>query len=313
MRIATYFGPTHRNDGPPFHVLQAMNRIPDVQAFLFMCYGDPKLFGKFDLHVAVDWSEDTLGYWKFVEPRPLVYWMSDSHMGTGAQKYRYEKAARCDRVYCLRWDDPERLKKIGIEAKWMPAAAEPVFWHPRDIQPTYDLIHYGNVGLDPRRQDFLEEMFKAFPNFNLTWRGKYLHEASEFVASGKVSLNYTQSDSTNLRVFETMANAGCLLTNRTTDLEFLGLKDGVHCMIYDTIEEAKDKCSQLLNDEELRWNIGQRARQWVLDGHTFMHRAYDIVGLPMPSPEEMQRLINIVPGQDDDKLAKGINPHYAVR
>ena len=255
MRAYCYFGPTHRLDGPPFMVFNALRRLSGVDAFHYECHGDPRLFGRADLHVAVDWAEDAMGFGSFIEPRPLAYWMSDTHISEEGRAFRFRKATRADRVFCSIWSDPERLKAAGVTATWLPYAAEPLIWKPRpEIQQTRDVGFVGHYANYPARTEFLEAMLAEFPSFLLKWQ-TYFEDASVALAQCKVILNHCQADAVNQRVFEALSNGGCLLTPDTSDLDFLGLKDEIHLLTYRSIPEAIAKCRMALASDDLRTRL----------------------------------------------------------
>ena len=68
----------------------------------------------------------------------------------------------------------------------------------------------------------------------------------------------------------------CLLQPWTTDLALLGFRDTEHLLTYRTTDEAMDKVKHYLSRPEERKAIGERARQAILAGHTYIHRAVKI-------------------------------------
>lgn len=74
------------------------------------------------------------------------------------------------------------------------------------------------------------------------------------------------------RPWETMGLGTCLLTPRTPEMEEL-FKDGMHCVMYDSDEEARLKVKVLLDKPDMAKKIGEQGRAAVLARHTYLHRA----------------------------------------
>lgn len=300
IRVNLYHGPSTRNDGCSFFLEYALRRIPGVIVNKYEAHGDPRLHPKCDLNICVDWAEDI---WKtsreFIEPRPLVYWMSDTHCSPEARKFRYTKARRADHVYCAIWSDVPRLEKEGVKAKWLPYAAEPLCFTTWDADPKADIGFVGHIGDYEGREDFLEEMFKAFPNFHFEYN-RYLELCAWEMRRSKVTLNHVwRRDSTNMRVFEGMAVGRCLLTPKTEDLPWLHIEDGKHCLTYAKVEEAIEKVRAILKDDEKRLAMGKAGRELIVAEHTFVHRALTILRDVTGDPWEVneKEIIDTIPGK----------------
>jgi len=273
----------------------ALRRLPGVEAYRYEARGDPRLFGRADFHVCVDWAEDALGMGAFIEPRPLAYWMSDTHISDGSRSFRFRKAERADRVFCSIWSDPDRLKERGIKATWLPYAAESLLWKPMpEIKQVKHIGFVGHYNHYPARAEFLERMLSVFPNFLIRWR-TYFEEAVMALASCQVVLNHCQTDAVNQRVFEVLSMGACLLTPETSDLALLGLEDEVHLLTYRSTEEAIAKCRMALASDDLRQRLGQAGRAWVLAAHTYLHRACAL--LDRPIPDNLDELLKTPPGR----------------
>jgi len=300
MRINFYQGPSPRNDGSAFFLLHAFRRIPGVNVVHYQCHGDPRLHAKCDLNVAVDWAEDIWPTSRdFIEPRPLVYWMSDTHCSEASRRFRFDKAKRADHVYCAIWSDVSRLLAEGVAARWLPYAAEPLCFTTWDADVKADVGFVGHIGDYDGRVEFLDVMFRAFPNFHFEYN-RYLELCALEMRKSKVALNHCwRRDCTNMRVFEAMATGVCLLTPVTDDLPWLKIEDGVNCLTYTTTEEAIEKVRAILKDDDRRMAIAKAGRERILTEHTYVHRALtilrDVTGDPWTVDEEA--IINTIPGK----------------
>lgn len=275
-------------EGAPFMIYNAMRRIPGVEAYWYEARTKPGMLPKADLTVAVDWAEDSLGFGDYEESHPNVYWCSDSHLNDAAWEFRINKAKRFDRVFVSIWSDVEKFKKHGVTAEWLPYAAEPLCYRPfPEIERKYDVGFMGFILHNKERCEFLDAMIRRFPNHRLEWN-KYFEDAASEMASMKVNLNHCHVNATNMRFFEAMSGGNCLLTPRTNDCALLG---NPPALLYDSREHACVLVQGALDHPEERDAMGTAAREWVMANHTYLHRAYRLIGIALPDEGTMQRLI----------------------
>lgn len=274
----------------------AMRRIPGVETYWYEARTNPSLLPRADLTVSVDWAEDALGYGDYIENSPNVYWCSDSHLNQKAWEFRINKARRFDKVFVSIWSDVEKFAAAGVTAEWLPYAAEPLCYRPfPEIERKYDVGFMGFFLHNKERCEFLDAMIKRFPNHRVEWN-KYFEDAAREMASMRVNLNHCHVNATNMRVFESMSGGNCLLTRRTGDMGLLG---AVPALLFDDMEDAYEQVQWALDHPVERAEMGGKARQFILDGHTYLHRAYRILGLPLPPAEEMNALIETWPPVDE--------------
>ena len=299
-RINLYWGPSHSDYGPAGFLHKALQRLPRVQAYRYECWGKPELFGKADMHLMVDWAEDIAGqgkYADFLPSAPRAYWVSDTHASPESMAYRVKKASTCKWIaYNIRNDrnvfdalEQESMPKDtpyrwmypkARSAAWIPYAAEPLLWAPMpDEKVVYDVGFVGHYGTYDARREFVEAMMDEFGEKAYIEAQKFIEDAVQAMARCKVTLNHCQADSTNMRTFELMSMGSCMLHPLTSDLAVLGFKDGVHLLTYQSIEEAVDKAHWALAHDEKRQLIGRYAREAILAGHTYVHRAAYFAGL----------------------------------
>lgn len=268
---------------------EAMRRMPGVEAYWYECRTRPELIPKADWNICVDWSEENFGFGNYREPHPRIYWCSDTHVSPDAFRFRMDKAKEYDKVFTYNHLDVERFAAEGVEATWLPCAAEPFDYKPYpDIPKKYDIGFVGHFLHAPERMKFLDTMIRAFPSHRVEW-GKFHEDAAQEIAKCRVLLNHIHIDSNNMRVFEGMCSGKCLLTYATSDLPKIGAQDGVHCLTYRDMDEAIAKVRWALDHPVEREAIGAAGRELVLSRHTYFHRAYEMLG--MTPPDNLREII----------------------
>lgn len=289
-RLAFYYESSNRisrNDGPPLYWRSAAERLYGKDNTIHLIPDgnwDESVYGKFDYHFWVDWGEDALmpmlPYRPLTPPKPNVYVTSDTHLG---YDYRLTRAREFDWVFCNQLRAVEDFIKDGISRErclWLPHAAEPLAYPKKEIINKYDVCFVGNVG-DWRRVDFLDRMFKEFPNF---FYGKRLFEdAAEIFNSSKIVLNISIADDVNMRVFEALCSGSFLLTNELPTLSIL-LKDGIHLATFKDFDEAVDKARYYIEHEQERQKIALTGHEEVLRNHTYEKRLKDVMNVIQRKP-----------------------------
>lgn len=300
-----------RNDGFPLyakHVLDQMVLNGEIAEVVHLVpNGDYKDFGKFDLWFWPDFGEDALfdaGMLPYspvlpTDGTPIAYFASDTHLDKG---YRFSMAKKMDYVFFGQKRAVEEYtpSKKNKSVQWLPHAFEPECYRPGvftdekwiDAIPEkqYDICFVGHMqsyenynGIT--RLDFLDEMFKEFPNFYFGTRmpgdpGHNLFDdaSSKFNAS-RVVLNITAKDDINMRQFESMGSKSFVLTNWLPTYKDLFGEDfeGKLFVTYNTIEEAKEKAHYYLDHPEEREQIAEQAYQWAIKHDTYRHRMIEVL------------------------------------
>lgn len=289
MRIAIYYDVLaetgYRNDGNPLYVWASLKRRQEkglLEVDHLAPKEDMKLFGEYSLNLSVDWGEDALESiipYKMIEiPKPNLIWNSDTHLGFD---YRLEKSRKFDHVFCAQKQAVIDFKANGVDAEWLPHAFEPNAYHDLENldetgKPTpftyankdFDVCFVGNVN-SPNRIDFLDSMFKEFPNFFFGQRR--FQDAAKIYAKSKICLNIAMKEDLNMRCFEVMGAGGFLLTDWVPHIDEL-FEDGKHLVLYRSIEEAIDKAKYYLAHDSEREKIAQAGHELVMQKHTIDHR-----------------------------------------
>lgn len=273
MRHAIYYEDHRRigrNDGAPLYVWNVLkNQLGADVTHLIPDARRVAEHGKFDMNWWVDWGEDALrgvlDYEPMRCPSPSIYWASDTHLGFD---YRLKKAREFTNVFCHQKRAVEEFKANGVEAIWMPHAFEPKAYPKTVCVPKYDVCFVGHIN-SQNRIDFLDRMFKEFPNF---FFGKRLFEdAAKVFSQSKVVLNVSIKDDVNMRVFETLGTGSFLLTNWLPTLGEL-FEDGTHLVTYRTFDEAVDKARYYLKNDSAREKIALAGYNEAMAKHTYRHR-----------------------------------------
>lgn len=281
MRAAFYYEDWRRvgrNDGPPLYWWRAAEEMfGKGSAVHLLPNGDWGNNGKFDVNFWVDWGDDALmpnlPYKPVVPPSPNVYVCSDAHLG---YDYRLDLARKFDWVFCNQLRACEEFIKEGLSPErciWLPHAVEPIAYPQKDMIKKYDVSFIGNVG-SWNRVDFLDRMFKEFPNF--IYGKKLFEEAAEAFCSSKIVLNISIKDDINMRVFEALATKSLLLTNELPTLPYL-FKDGEHFVTYKDNDDAVKKARYYLEHEDEAAKIAEAGYKEVMAKHTYTHRLKSVL------------------------------------
>jgi hypothetical protein len=283
MRLGIYYdsyaGTGFRNDGNPLYVFRALKRrqgIGLLEVDHLAPKEDMKLFGTYDANIWVDFGEDGLKgvipYDLVLPPSPRIYWCSDSHLG---YEYRRDMAKKFDYVFVAQKRAMEDFAKEGIQAEWLPHAFEPEAYHDLEFHKPfeclikkYDVAFVGNVN-NEKRIDFLDRMFKEFPNFYFG-QARFQEAAKKF-SQAKICLNVSHVDDINMRTFEIMGSGNFLLTEWIPTIEEL-FQDGVHCAMFKTFDEAVDKAKYYLAHDDERERIAKAGYEECMRKHTIDHR-----------------------------------------
>jgi hypothetical protein len=284
LRIAIYYDNrvSGRNDGNPLYVWNCLKKKQEkgeLEVDHLAPTGDLSLHGKYDAHIWVDWGEDGLAQmglipYKMIYPTkngkdPIVYWTNDTHLGDATLKYRLQLAKLSDIVLMGQKPNIPAFEAEGVNPTWFPCGVEPQAY-PRITRASqhYDLCFVGHINGE-KRIDALDKMFREFPSFFFGQR--LFEDAAAIFSDAKICFNIAVSNDINMRNFEVMGAGGFLLTERVPHLEEL-FTDGVHCVMYDTIDEAVEKAKYYLAHDEERIKIANAGYEEVLKKHTIEHR-----------------------------------------
>mgnify|MGYP001584478615 CR=1 FL=1 len=264
----------NRNDGPPLYWWNAARELFGKENVAHSIPNGKYPDGqeRFDHHIWVDWGEDALmsilDYTPKTPPSPNIYVCSDAHIG---YDYRLSRAREFDFVFCNQLRCCEEFVRDGIPKEkvfWLPHAVEPKAYPTKSIIKRYDVCFVGNINGE-KRVDFLDRMFKEFPNF--FWGKRLFEEAAEVFSSSRIVLNSCIGDDINMRIFEALATKSLLLTEWLPTLDHL-FQDGVHLVTYKTLDEAVEKARYYIAHPDEAQAIAERGYEEVMAKHTYQHR-----------------------------------------
>jgi spore maturation protein CgeB len=178
----------------------------------------------------------------------------------------------------------EKMTKDGVKnAVWLPHGVEPRAFpsEPKTIKK-YDICFVGHI-VSKERLDFLDRMFKEFPNF---WFGQRLSryvkveegindDCADIFKKSKIVLNYSTNKDFNMRVREATCTGSFLLTDWVYGIDEL-YEDGKEIVTYKTTEEAIEKTKYYLEHDEEREKIAEAGMRRTLKDGTYK-QALDVM------------------------------------
>ena len=141
------------------------------------------------------------------------------------------------------------------------------------IQPDIDVVFVGSI--TPRRRDILE---KAGTYFNVVVASAFGEDVVYLFNRAKVVLNIHADDFLDVetRVFEALGCGAFLLTERLSTENPFSQDELVQ---FDTVDDICDRIQYFLGNDEERMRIAQNGHMAALSGHTYLHRAREVVGV----------------------------------
>jgi glycosyltransferase involved in cell wall biosynthesis len=226
-------------------------------------------------------------------------------MDTGFNYYHGADPSEYDLVVSNSEGGLPRLLELGARrAEAVFWGADPEFFAPRPVEKDEDVFFYGYgdkfrrewmeamVG-EPSRQ--LEEVDFALGGGDFrgdTGRARLLGDVPfnvfpAAISAARVNLNITRRShatvpaSSTARPFELAACAAAIVSNPYEGVE-RWFEPGRELLVVSSAEEAVGAYRELLDDPAAAEAMGARARERVLDEHTYVHRArrlLDLIGV----------------------------------
>lgn len=202
----------------------------------------------------------------------LTAWYGiDTHMD-------YQKHLRIARLFDVTFiaqkEYVERLQQDGIrQVHWLPLAFAPELMPEKTQARTIDVAFVGsdNKDVHPERHQLLAVLRSRFPShfMGMASPGKMM----AIYSTTKIVFNKSVNNDLNMRYFEALGAGAVLVTDPITGN---GIDDtfirGRHFFEYHDETTLIALLESLLSRDDLE-NIGQLASKWVLDNHTYQHRA----------------------------------------
>ncbi len=223
-------------------------------------------------------------------------------MDTGFNYYHGADPSEYDLVVSNSEGGLPRLLELGArraEAVFWGADAE--FFAPRRVEKTHDVFFYGYG--DKFRRDWMAAMVgepsRSAPELEFalggrdfqgdTGRARALGDVpfntfAHAIAAARINLNITRRShatvdaSSTCRPFELAASGAAIVSNPHAGIE-CWFEPGKELLVVESADEALSAYRDLLGDPAQAETMGARARERVLDEHTYAHRARQLLQL----------------------------------
>jgi len=226
-------------------------------------------------------------------------------MDTGFNYYHGADPSEYDLVVSNSEGGLERLRELGARrAEAVFWGADPDFFAPQPVEKVHDVFFYGYG--DKFRRDWMAAMVgepsRAAPDLRFALGGRDFqgdtgrawvigdvpfNTFSRAISQAHINLNITRRShasvyaSSSARPFELAAAGATIVSNPYAGIE-RWFEPGKELVVVHDAEEALATYRQLLDDPGEAAALAARARERVLDEHTYAHRArrlLELVGL----------------------------------
>jgi spore maturation protein CgeB len=230
-------------------------------------------------------------------------------MDTGFNPYHGADPWEYDLVLSNSQGGIPRLLELGARrAEALFWAADPEFFSPQPVEKEVDVFFYGYG--DKFRREWMKTMVgepsKLAPDLDFglggrdfqgdTGAARLLGDVpfnvfARAISAARVNLNMTRrphatvAGSSTARPFELAASGAAIVSNPHEGIE-RWFEPGRELLVVDTADEAISTYRELVADPAQAEEMGHRARERVLDEHTYAHRArqlLDLLGLRVPA------------------------------
>jgi hypothetical protein len=249
---------------------------------------------------------------------PVVFYDADVPLSlpefggadTGFNIYHGADPSEYDLVISNSEGGLDRLLELGARrAEALFWGADPELFRPLPVEKELDVFFYGYG--DKFRRDWMKTMIGepsrllADLDFALggadfrgdTGNARLLGDVSfnvfsRTISSARVNLNITRRShasvfaSSTSRPFELAASGAAIVSNPCEGME-RWFEPGKELLVVSDADEAVSTYRELIADPEAAADLGRRARERVLDEHTFVHRArrlLDLLGVGESAP-----------------------------
>ncbi|MHB8642902.1 MAG: CgeB family protein [Gaiellaceae bacterium] len=223
-------------------------------------------------------------------------------MDTGFNYYHGADPSEYDLVISNSEGGLERLRELGARrAEAVFWGADPDLFRPEDVAKDYDVFFYGYG--DKFRRDWMQalvgEPSRAAPEIDFALGGRDFRADvgnarlvgdvpfnvfSRAISAARINLNVTRRShasvfaSSTARPFELAAAGATIVSNPYDGIE-RWFEPGRELLVVSSADEATATYRELLADPAQADELGRRARERVLDEHTYAHRARRVLEL----------------------------------
>jgi hypothetical protein len=230
-------------------------------------------------------------------------------MDTGFNPYHGADPFEYDCVVSNSEGGIPRLLELGARrAEALFWGADPEFFAPQRVEKEVDVFFYGYG--DKFRRDWMRTMVgqpsRLAPELDFALGGHdfqgdtgtarllgdvAFNAFARAISAARVNLNLTRRphatvpSSSTARPFELAATGAAIVSNPHAGIE-QWFEPGRELVVVDTAEGALSAYRELVSDPGQAEEMGRRARERVLDEHTYAHRArrlLDILGVGVPA------------------------------
>lgn len=231
---------------------------------------------KFDLVLEYDSSgQYHLGGLRHVST-VKAFWSCDIYR-KDSQKFHAWKEEDFDVIFVAQKNFLPFFKKR--KTYWLPYACDPALHRKFDLPKIYDVVFIGNMNSQvyPDRVQLLNELSKKFRV--KVFSGFYGEEVAKVYSQSKIIFNKSHSDEVNMRVFDVLSCGSLLLTDRIENGLPDIFEDRKHLVMYDGLEDLKEKVDYYLSHDDEREKIACAGQKEVHEKHTFYHRAQTVLSV----------------------------------
>jgi hypothetical protein len=244
---------------------------------------------------------------------PIVFYDGDvpmslpefGGMDTGFNWYHQADPSEYDLVVSNSEGGLERLRELGARrAEAVFWGADPDFFAPREVEKQMDVFFYGYG--DKFRREWMQalvgEPSRALPDVDFALGGRDFqgdvgtarmtgdvpfNAFARAISAARVNLCITRRShatvyaSSSCRPFELASAGAAIVANPYNGIE-RWFEPGAEIVIVEDAQQAIEAYRDLLADPAQAEELGRRARERVLDEHTYRHRArrlLELIGL----------------------------------
>jgi glycosyltransferase involved in cell wall biosynthesis len=241
---------------------------------------------------------------------PLIFYDGDvpmslpefGGMDTGFNYYHGADPSEYDLVVSNSEGGLERLRELGARrAEAVFWGADPDLFRPHDVEKEYDVFFYGYG--DKFRREWMQalvgEPSRLVPELDFALGGRDFrgdvgrarlvgdvpfNVFARAISAARVNLNITRRShatvhaSSTSRPFELAAAGAAIVSNPVEGVD-RWFEPGRELLVVSSAGEAADAYRELVNDPGQAEELGRRARERVLDEHTYAHRARQVLEL----------------------------------
>ncbi|MDP6925243.1 MAG: glycosyltransferase [Candidatus Scalindua sp.] len=204
----------------------------------------------------------------------------ESDLRASELKYKIliDNARNFDVVFVAHKPSVEMFKEKGVEnVFWVPPACDPEIHGKKTDEKLYDIGFVGtlNPEFNSQRVHRFNELKQRFHTY---YERCFLERMAEVLSQSKIVFHDSVSNGLAMRVFEVMASGSMVLADEAIGSGLTDLfQDRKHIVIYKDEKELIELAGYYINNDKEREGISAEGMKKVLNEHTYLHRAKDMV------------------------------------